>query len=96
MSLLISISVDEGSVPVHTHPSTSLTLWLLIFVISPDFLFIKVSPKFPMKSILSPDGIDKKLASPVISLEFAIPFILMGISLFESTMEPTIIPLLAA
>ena len=49
-----------------------------------------------MNSIPTSVGIDIMLDEPVISLEFVIPLTLIGISLFESSIVPTITPLLAA
>ena len=81
------LCVSPGFIDTHSHAD---------FDILRDPQHIYGISQGVTTEILSPDGIDKKLASPVISLEFAIPFILMGISLFESTIDPTIIPLLAA
>ena len=59
-------------------------------------MLIRDVPKFPIKSIASFDGIDRKLVSPIISFETLMPLTLIGISLLESSIELTIIPLFSA
>ena len=53
-------------------------------------------PKLPMKSIPFCDGMESELVSPIISIESFIPLTLIGISLFESSIELTMTPLFCA
>ena len=56
----------------------------------------EVFPKLSRYSIPPLEGMVKNPVLPVIFLELVIPLSLIGISLLESSIVPTIIPLLAA
>ena len=82
--------------PVQTQPCTILLLWLSLLVIVDDLLVKELEPKLSKYSKPFFEGIVKKPVLPVKFSEFTMPESLIGISLFESSIVPIRIPLLAA
>ena len=86
----------DGRVPVQTQPSTILLLWPSILVIIDALLVNELEPKLSKYSNPFFEGMVKYPALPVRFFESAVPFSLIGISLFESNIVPTRTPLFSA